>query len=81
MSPEDVRDLLEEMIRKRIAGAECCIQLSFEVFAALASQRIVRGTKLKSFCKGLFRIVGLDNLGADLDLPSVPTLMRQFSWS
>ncbi|MGA2725727.1 MAG: hypothetical protein ABSG79_25370 [Bryobacteraceae bacterium] len=60
--------MLEEMVRKRIAGAECFIQLSFEAFAALASQGIVRGTKLKPFCEGLFRIVGLDNLGADLDL-------------
>jgi hypothetical protein len=56
------------MVRKRIAGAECCIQLSFEAFAALSSHGIVRGTKLKPFCEGLFRIVGLDNLGADLDL-------------
>jgi hypothetical protein len=68
MIPEDVRDLLEEMVRKRIAGAECFIQLSFEAFAALASQGIVRGTKLKPFCEGPFRVVGLDNLGADLDL-------------
>jgi hypothetical protein len=52
MIPEDVRDLLEEMVRKRIAGAECFIQLSFEAFAALASQGIVRGTKLKPFCEG-----------------------------
>jgi hypothetical protein len=42
--------------------------LSFESFAALASHGIVRGTKLKPFCEGLFRIIGLDNLGADLDL-------------
>ena len=42
--------------------------LSFEAFAALASHGIVRGTKLKPFCEGLFRIIGLDNLGADLDL-------------
>jgi len=29
--------------------------LSFEAFAALASHGIVRGTKLKPFCEGLFR--------------------------
>ncbi|MGA2117708.1 MAG: hypothetical protein ABSH56_23485 [Bryobacteraceae bacterium] len=60
--------MLEELVRKRIAGAECYIQLSFEDFAALASDGIVRCTKLKQFCEGLFRVVGFDNLGTDLDL-------------
>ena len=68
LSPKTSRDLPEEMVRKRIVGAERFIQLSFEVFAALAPHGMVRGTKVKPFCEGLFRIVGLDDLGADLDL-------------
>jgi len=38
MIPEDVRDLLEEMARKRIAGAECFIQASL----LRPSQRFLR---------------------------------------
>ena len=58
-------------------------RLSFEAFAALTSHGIVRGTKLKPFCEGLSRIIGLDNLGADLDLhrgpPSRSAQLRDFS--
>src|ERR1035438_10247826 len=60
-----------------------CTRLSVEAFAALTSHGIVRGTKLKPFCEGLSRIIGLDNLGADLDLhrgpPSRSAQLRDFS--